>query len=89
MFRDITLRDLMALHAKEPHTMIDVRSPKEFAEASIPGALNIPLFNDEERAEVGTIYKQVGQAEAKKEDSQFSLKSYLHLLLNFKRSTRR
>ncbi|WP_432355739.1 tRNA 2-selenouridine(34) synthase MnmH [Sporosarcina sp. A2] len=66
MFRDITLRDLMALHAKEPHTMIDVRSPKEFAEASIPGALNIPLFNDEERAEVGTIYKQVGQAEAKK-----------------------
>lgn len=66
MFRDITLRDLMALHAKEPHTMVDVRSPKEFKEASIPGALNIPVFNDEERAEVGTIYKQVGQAEAKK-----------------------
>lgn len=66
MFRDITLRDLMELHAKEPHTMVDVRSPKEFAEASIPGALNIPVFNDEERAEVGTIYKQVGQAEAKK-----------------------
>lgn len=66
MFRDITLNDLMLLNAKEPHTLIDVRSPKEYAESSIPGSLNIPVFNDEERAEVGTIYKQVGQAEAKK-----------------------
>lgn len=38
--------------------IIDVRSPAEFAHAHIPGALNLPLFSDEERALVGTLYKQ-------------------------------
>ncbi|MCY0900994.1 MAG: tRNA 2-selenouridine(34) synthase MnmH [Firmicutes bacterium] len=37
---------------------IDVRSPGEFAESAIPGSVNIPLFDDEERALVGTVYKQ-------------------------------
>lgn len=39
-------------------TCIDVRSPAEFAAGHIPGAHNVPLFSDEERAEVGTLYKQ-------------------------------
>jgi tRNA 2-selenouridine synthase len=43
---------------------IDVRSPKEFAKGHIPHAINLPLFNDEERAKVGTIYKQTGKNEA-------------------------
>ncbi|MBV6653619.1 MAG: tRNA 2-selenouridine(34) synthase MnmH [Mameliella sp.] len=38
--------------------LIDVRSPAEYQEAHIPGAHNLPLFTNEERAEVGTIYKQ-------------------------------
>ena len=37
---------------------IDLRSPCEYAEAHIPGALNFPLLEDDERAMVGTIYKQ-------------------------------
>ncbi len=37
---------------------IDVRSPKEFKEATIPGAVNIPIFNDQERKEVGRVYTQ-------------------------------
>lgn len=41
--------------------MIDVRSPSEFAQGHIPGATSIPLFTDAERAEVGTLYKQVGR----------------------------
>ena len=45
--------------------LIDVRTPAEFAEATIPGAINIPIFSDDERAEVGTIYKQVGKQEAR------------------------
>ncbi|PKM81114.1 MAG: tRNA 2-selenouridine synthase, partial [Firmicutes bacterium HGW-Firmicutes-13] len=45
--------------------LVDVRSPGEFARASIPGAVNVPLFNDEERAEVGTVYKEKGVLEAK------------------------
>jgi tRNA 2-selenouridine synthase len=44
--------------------IFDVRSPGEFAKAHIPGAYNLPLFSDEERAAVGTTYKQVGADEA-------------------------
>jgi tRNA 2-selenouridine synthase len=43
------------------YTFVDVRSPKEFEEDCIPGAINIPLFSNEERAIVGTLYKQVGK----------------------------
>lgn len=38
--------------------LLDVRSPGEYAHAHIPGAFNLPLFDDEERRQVGTAYKQ-------------------------------
>jgi len=41
--------------------IIDVRSPKEFAHGHIPGANSLPLFTNEERAIVGTLYKQTGR----------------------------
>lgn len=44
--------------------VVDVRSPKEFAQGHIPGAINIPIFKDEERARVGTRYKKVGRDSA-------------------------
>jgi tRNA 2-selenouridine synthase len=44
--------------------IIDVRSPGEFNQGHIPGAANVPLFSNEERAMVGTIYKQKGRQEA-------------------------
>ncbi|MFW5724945.1 MAG: tRNA 2-selenouridine(34) synthase MnmH [Bacteroidota bacterium] len=44
--------------------VIDVRSPGEYAVGHIPGAFNIPLFSDEERAVVGTLYKQSGREAA-------------------------
>jgi tRNA 2-selenouridine synthase len=40
--------------------VLDVRSPGEYAQGHIPGALNLPLFSDEERAQVGTLYRQQG-----------------------------
>ena len=46
--------------------IIDVRSPSEFAEDHIPGAINCPVLDDEERTRVGTIYKQVSPFDAKK-----------------------
>ncbi|MHB1144191.1 MAG: tRNA 2-selenouridine(34) synthase MnmH [Thiobacillus sp.] len=46
--------------------IIDVRSPGEFAEDHIPGAINLPVLDDAERAHVGTLYKQVSSFEAKK-----------------------
>jgi len=54
----LTLRDQGAL-------LVDVRAPAEFAETTIPGAVNIPIFTDAERAEVGTVYKQKGKAVAR------------------------
>ncbi len=44
--------------------LADMRSPKEFLQGHIPGAVNIPLFDDAERAEVGTLYKNRGKMEA-------------------------
>ena len=44
---------------------IDMRSPSEFEVGHIPGAYSIPLFSDEERAKVGTVYRQDGSEEAK------------------------
>ena len=41
--------------------VIDVRSPGEYARAHIPGAVNIPLFDNAERAQVGTKYKRAGK----------------------------
>lgn len=65
MFQDISIDELITLKNTEELTVIDVRSPSEYKDATIPGSINIPFFNDEERAEVGTIYKQVGQQAAK------------------------
>jgi tRNA 2-selenouridine synthase len=44
--------------------LVDVRTPAEFAKGHIPGAINVPLFSNEERAVVGTIYKQVSKDKA-------------------------
>jgi tRNA 2-selenouridine synthase len=46
--------------------IIDVRTPAEFAEDHIPGAINCPVLSDEERITVGTLYKQVSPFEARK-----------------------
>ncbi len=45
---------------------IDLRSPGEHAESSIPGSVNIPLFNDSEHRHLGTIYHEQGELAARK-----------------------
>lgn len=47
-------------------TVIDVRSPAEFAEDHMPGAINLPALDNAQRAEVGTIYKQISPFRARK-----------------------
>lgn len=55
------------LPLKPPYSeIIDVRSPSEFAEDHIPNAINLPVLNDTQRAEVGTLYKQVDTFTARK-----------------------
>ncbi len=58
-----SLRDLAALGFDD---IIDVRAPAEWAEDHLPGAINLPVLDDAERAEVGTIYKQVSPFTARK-----------------------
>lgn len=47
-------------------TIIDGRSPSEYAEDRLPGAISLPVLSDAERAQVGTIYKQVSPFDARK-----------------------
>ncbi|ALD21884.1 tRNA 2-selenouridine(34) synthase MnmH [Hymenobacter sp. DG25A] len=58
----IQLTDFLSGPTHAP--ILDVRAPLEYAHGHIPGALNLPLFSNEERARIGTIYKQVSQEKA-------------------------
>ncbi|MFP7299967.1 tRNA 2-selenouridine(34) synthase MnmH [Neobacillus niacini] len=60
--KEITVEELQTI--KNP-IIIDIRAPIEFKDGSIPEAINIPLFTNDEREEIGTIYKHEGQAAAK------------------------
>lgn len=57
MVRSLDVEEFLRL----PGIALDVRSPGEFLHAPITGAYSLPLFTDEERAQVGTVYKQVGR----------------------------
>lgn len=48
----------------QTHCLIDVRSPAEFEKGAIPGASNLPLFGNKDRARVGTVYKREGRESA-------------------------
>ncbi|MDD4655717.1 MAG: tRNA 2-selenouridine(34) synthase MnmH [Bacteroidales bacterium] len=62
MSKEIQIEKFLELSNTTP--IIDVRSPAEYEQAHIPGALNLPLFSNEERELVGTIYKQKGKVKA-------------------------
>jgi tRNA 2-selenouridine synthase len=48
------------LDSGKNHPILDVRSPGEYEQGRLPNALNLPLFTNDERVEVGTLYKQEG-----------------------------
>jgi tRNA 2-selenouridine synthase len=50
---------------RDHFVLIDVRAPLEFKDGHIPGAINVPLFTNDERAIIGTLYKQKGTDHAK------------------------
>lgn len=58
----ISVREFLKRRPELP--VIDVRAPAEFAKGHVPGAVNVPLFDDEQRALIGTTYKQQGQDQA-------------------------
>ncbi len=58
--------------------IIDVRTPLEFAEDHIPGAINCPVLSNEERITVGTLYKQESPFEARKVGAAMVAKNIAH-----------
>lgn len=62
----ITLSCLADLAAHRFDDIIDVRAPAEFADDHLPGAISLPVLDDDERARVGTIYKQQSPFTARK-----------------------
>lgn len=62
----LTLTTLHDLKTLSMDSIIDVRAPSEYAEDHIPGALNMPVLTDAQRAEVGTIYVQDSPFNARK-----------------------
>jgi len=60
--------------------IIDVRTPAEFAEDHIPGAINCPVLSDEERVNVGTLYIQASPFEARKVGAALIAKNIAHHL---------
>ena len=60
------LESVAALAAAPFDEVIDVRSPSEFAEDHLPGAISLPVLSDAERAEVGTVYVQEDRFKARR-----------------------
>lgn len=67
----IMLNEISYTEIKNKCLFIDVRSSGEFAEGAIPGAVNIPILDDEERRIVGTAYKQLSKNEARRLGVEF------------------
>ncbi|MFT3688358.1 tRNA 2-selenouridine(34) synthase MnmH [Paenirhodobacter sp.] len=62
----VTLSSLSDLRTLGFDEVIDVRTPSEYAQDHLPGAINLPVLDDSERARVGMIYKQVSPFDARK-----------------------
>lgn len=65
MIEDISVEQFVELLGRGDVTPIDVRSPGEFGEGTIPGSVNVPIFDDDERRQIGIIYKQQSVEAAK------------------------
>lgn len=70
MIKTIDIQEFNSLRAHYP--VLDARSPSEYAQGHIPGAVSLPLFDDEERKVVGTLYKKSGREAAIMEGLDFA-----------------
>ena len=73
----VDIQSFITLSAK--FRIVDVRSPMEFSRGHIPGAVNIPLFDDQERKVVGTAYKQVNREAAMYAGLEFAGKKLVEM----------
>lgn len=74
---DITFEESQKI---ENPLYVDVRAPIEYNEDHIPGAVNLPIFNDEERKEIGTLYKMAGKGDAVKKGAEVGGRRIAHII---------
>ncbi len=82
MFREITPAEL--IRDFDNFLLVDIRSPSEYREFHIPGAVNIPLFDDEEKKFIGDVYRLKGQETAKEEGIKLVSPKLYHFYKRFK-----
>lgn len=82
---EITIEDAFRL---ENPLFVDLRSPAEYQEATIPGAVNLPLFHDDERAEIGTIYRQEDPRRARERGLEIVAPRLFRMVKNIESYTR-
>ncbi|MBX7140842.1 MAG: tRNA 2-selenouridine(34) synthase MnmH [Chitinophagales bacterium] len=75
------------LQQSATHPVIDVRSPAEFGHAHMPGAMSLPLFSNEERAVIGTLYKQQGRETAMMKGLEYYGENMQRIIEELKRHT--
>lgn len=78
MYETLSYEEL--LKKKDRVLYVDVRSPGEFEQCTIPGAINIPILDNEERKVVGTIYKSGDYDKAKLKGVEFVAKKLLGMV---------
>lgn len=64
----------------DSHCIVDARTPLEFSEDHLPGAVNVPLLSNEERVEIGTLYKQKGAHPARIRGLELTAGRFPHLV---------
>lgn len=66
MFNTVTYEEILEGQGFDRPIFIDLRSEEEYKKETIPGAINVPILNDQDRKIVGTLYKNTSVQEAKK-----------------------
>ena len=75
----VILNSLESLKEFTADTIIDVRAPAEYADDHLPGAINLPVLDDTQRAEIGTVYKRNPFMARKKGAALVALNAANHL----------
>ncbi|MEN3028797.1 MAG: tRNA 2-selenouridine(34) synthase MnmH [Aquificaceae bacterium] len=72
------------IYLLEDRVLVDIRSPSEYQEFHIPGAINLPLFEDEEKRLIGMVYRGEGLEKARELGYDIAWKKFENLLQKFK-----
>ncbi|RLJ70668.1 tRNA 2-selenouridine synthase [Hydrogenivirga caldilitoris] len=80
-YKDIEVHELFQL---EDMVIVDIRSPQEFEEFHIPGAINVPLFENDEKKLIGFIYREEGLERAKELGQELARKKLEEFYARFR-----